>query len=104
MSTTQSVLDFLKQDLKEIISGLIDKNCLLSVLQVDLSVVLRVMSTEAVRKICCVFKELFTGLEKEAEALRSKVKHLESELNSQQNSTVTKIRTQTVHKTKTAGR
>lgn len=61
------------------------------------------MSTEVVRKICCVFKELFTSLEKETEALRNRVKHLESELKSERNSAAKKIRTQAVQKTKPAG-
>lgn len=87
------------RDINALFTVLVLKHCVfVSVLQMNLSAVLHVMSTEVVRKICCVFKELFTSLEKETEALRNKVKHLESELKSAKS-----IRTQTVHETKPSG-
>lgn len=72
-------------------------------LQVQLTAVLHVMSREAIRKICRVFRELYVSLEKETEALKEEVKHLESQMKNQNNSAAKKNQTQTLYKIKPAG-
>lgn len=74
-----------------------------SLLQIQLTTVLTVMSREAVRKICSVFRELYMSLEKQTEALRDEVKRLESQLKNQKKTAGEKNQTQTLYKIKPAG-
>ncbi|KAG7225960.1 hypothetical protein INR49_018561, partial [Caranx melampygus] len=71
--------------------------------RIQLTAVLHVMSREAIRKICRVFRELYMSLEKETEALKEEVKHLESQMKNQNNSAAKKNQTQTLYKIKPAG-
>ncbi|KAL7400446.1 hypothetical protein ABVT39_012391 [Epinephelus coioides] len=66
----------------------------------QLRAVLTVMTREAVRQICRVFRELCISLVKENQSLKDTVRHLETELRSKVDTNAAADRTQTLYKIK----